>query len=71
MNKNIDPCEGCRRECEIPCWKVEHGLLVPVKLGRWIEGLDGSCMCSECGKVVRYDIENYCPRCGAQLEVED
>lgn len=42
-----------------------------VKRGRWIVGIDGSCMCSECRKVVRYDIENYCPRCGARLEAED
>ena len=32
MDKNIDPCEGCRRNCEIPCWKVEHGLLVPTEV---------------------------------------
>lgn len=24
------PCEDCRRNCEEPCWKVEHGLLVEV-----------------------------------------
>lgn len=29
------PCEYCRRNCEEPCWKVEHGLLVeiPCKIG--------------------------------------
>lgn len=24
------PCEDCRRNCEEPCWKVEHGALVEV-----------------------------------------
>lgn len=23
-----DPCEDCPQQCEIPCWKVDHGLLV-------------------------------------------
>lgn len=29
------PCEDCRRNCEEPCWKVEHGLLyeIPLKIG--------------------------------------
>lgn len=33
--RKIDPCEDCRRNCEEPCWKVEHGLLVeiPCKIG--------------------------------------
>lgn len=24
------PCEDCRRSCEEPCWKVEHGVLMEV-----------------------------------------
>ncbi len=24
------PCEDCRRNCDEPCWKVEHGILVEV-----------------------------------------
>lgn len=29
------PSEDCRRNCEEPCWKVEHGMLVevPCKIG--------------------------------------
>ena len=23
-----NPCENCRQSCDIPCWKVDHGLLV-------------------------------------------
>ncbi len=28
------PCEDCRQSCDIPCWKVDHGLLVEPQ--RWI-----------------------------------
>ncbi len=28
------PCEDCRQNCDIPCWKVDHGLLVEPP--RWI-----------------------------------
>lgn len=28
------PCEDCRQSCDIPCWKVDHGLLV--EPSRWI-----------------------------------
>ena len=28
------PCEDCRQRCDIPCWKVDHGLLVEPP--RWI-----------------------------------
>lgn len=41
-----------------------------VRHGRWLEGFDGSCMCSECGKVIRYTIGYYCPNCGAKMEGE-
>lgn len=30
MSKEFDPCEDCNRNCEVPCWKVDHGLLVEV-----------------------------------------
>ena len=44
---------------------------VKVKHGHWIVGLDGSYMCSECGRVFRYEIGNYCALCGAKLEYEE
>ena len=42
-----------------------------IKHGHWIVGLDGSYMCSECGKVFRYEIGYYCTLCGAKLEYEE
>lgn len=41
--------------------------LKPVKHGQWIVGLDGSCMCSNCNKVSRYEIGFYCSHCGAKM----
>jgi len=41
---------------------------VPVVHGRWVVGLDGGYMCSECHEVHRYDIGYYCTFCGAKLE---
>ncbi len=38
--------------------------------GHWIEGLDGSYMCSKCKRVFRYDIGHYCSNCGAKLIME-
>lgn len=36
------PCEDCRRNCEEPCWKVEHGLLVEKGATmNWISVKDG------------------------------
>jgi DNA-directed RNA polymerase subunit RPC12/RpoP len=39
--------------------------------GNWMVGLDGSYMCSECGRIFRYEIGNYCSNCGARLEYEE
>lgn len=33
------PCEDCRQSCDVPCWKVDHGLLVEPP--RWISVEDG------------------------------
>lgn len=45
--------------------------VVPVVRGKWIIGADGSYMCSECGKVFRYEIGDYCSNCGTRLEYEE
>lgn len=49
---------------------IANGVTVQ-KHGHWIAGADGSYMCSECGKVFRYEIENYCPHCGAKLDGDE
>lgn len=47
---------------------IANGVTVQ-RHGHWIEGLDGSVMCSECGQVIRYEIGYYCPRCGAIMNI--
>ena len=51
----------------------------PVKHGRW-EKQQGLYSCSECGKVCPYDVQadvieywpcNYCPNCGARMDLEE
>lgn len=37
---------------------------------KWIEGLDGSCMCPSCKKVFRYLTSNICPICGNENSYE-
>lgn len=73
-------CEECSEDIREICktdpvcaslmWVVEEPTVEaePVRHGRWIVGLDGSCMCSECNKVFRYEIEYYCPNCGARMD---
>ena len=47
-----------------------------VKHGRWIKtvgenGVISACRCSNCGfEDNRYSLFNYCPRCGARMDVE-
>lgn len=78
------PCDDCRRDCEVPCWKVDHGLLVEVVHGGWIPISDGEMAeCSECGE--NYDVSDgggmtsfilfqkfykFCPGCGAKMDGE-
>ena len=44
---------------------------VPVVRGRLVVGFDGSYMCSECHKVYRYGVGNYCTNCGAKLGCDE
>ena len=48
----------------------------PVRHGRWIEIRDkyNYCIgqkCSECGRRVRNCGENYCPSCGAKMDLKE
>lgn len=50
---------------------IAEAPIIEVKRGHWIVGLDGSYMCSECGKIHRYEIGHYCTVCGSKLEYEE
>ena len=52
---------------------------VPVVHGEWLPMYDGNeygdvfqcgCYCSECGEELQSE-PNYCPNCGAKMEVQD
>ena len=61
--------------------KLEEALDIAIKAleqserkkGKWIDSRDVSWMCSECGKwldVLQGDVDmNFCPNCGAKMEV--
>lgn len=41
----MNPCESCKCNCDIPCWKIDHGLAVEVVRCRdciyWQDNNDG------------------------------
>ena len=53
--------------------KIPTANVAPVRYGRWLYHtlIDGhiNAECSECHKV--RIIDNYCPNCGAKMELED
>lgn len=48
--------------------EIEAADVVPVVHGWWIEGSDGSCMCSECNIAIRHGVGYYCLNCGAKMD---
>ena len=43
----------------------------PVKRGRWIDMGDATAVCSECNNQIFGEPEyDFCPHCGAKMEVE-
>lgn len=82
MSKEFDPCEDCNRNCEVPCWKVEHGLLVEVVHARWYRPYiswffpfkikNPYCYCTNCAQPIKPKRKtNYCPDCGAKMDGEE
>ena len=73
FNRNLSPFAGDSRyfmvddNIEQVEYLIINGVTVQ-KHGCWIEGLDGSVMCSECSQVIRYEIGYYCPKCGAKMD---
>ncbi len=82
MSKEFDPCEDCNRNCEVPCWKVDHGLLVEVVHARWYRPYTSwffpfkiknpYCYCTNCAQPIKPKRKtNYCPDCGAKMDGEE
>jgi len=62
---------------------IQHALRVsptieaePVRHGRWVDKMVRDWHCSECGKKASFDgycyddKPNYCPNCGAKMDLE-
>ena len=47
--------------------------VVPVRHARWVYpiGMAWDYVCSECGKPIGVIKHNYCPNCGAKMDLED
>ena len=45
--------------------------VVPVRYGRWLHRKNGVAYCSECKIDTVEDETNYCPNCGATMDLED
>ena len=64
---------------EAAIFKIPTADVAPVHHGRW-EKQSGLYSCSECGMTCPYDVQadvieywacNYCPNCGAKMDLED
>ena len=67
-----------RAECLVLRYEIEKAPTidaVPVVHGRWYWAEDRHCKCSVCGQyatVKRLVVKtNYCPNCGAKMDLED
>lgn len=50
--------------------KLPAADVAPVRHGRWINH-GWSTVCSECGEDYAFAKRNYCPNCGARLDLEE
>lgn len=67
--------EFCERQ-SCPIWKAPAADVEPVRHRHWIEDHD-YLKCPECGVMVKRDFTffdigdwNYCPNCGAKMDLE-
>ena len=52
---------------------IDAADVVPVRHGRWVYpiGMAYNYVCSECGKSIGVIKHNYCPNCGAEMDLEE
>ena len=52
---------------------IDAADVVPVRHGRWVYpiGMAYNYVCSECGKSIGVIKHNYCPNCGAKMDLEE
>lgn len=79
MSRSAD-CECIKKRLEKEAKRVSAipaADVAPVVHGRWIEDHD-YLKCAKCGVMVKWDFTffdignwNYCPNCGAKMDIED
>ena len=63
---------GYSREDAADCifW-LDAADVAPVRHGKWLHRKNGVACCSECEVDTVEDETNYCPNCGAKMDLED
>ena len=51
--------------------KIQAADVAPVRHGKWLHRKNGVAYCSECEVDTVEDETNYCPNCGAKMDLED
>ena len=51
--------------------KIPVADVAPVRHGKWLHRKNGVAYCSECEVDTVEDEMNYCPNCGAKMDLED
>ena len=51
--------------------KIPVADVAPVRHGQWLHRKNGVAYCSECEVDTVEDETNYCPNCGAKMDLED
>ena len=63
---------GYSREDAADCIRyMDAADVSPVRHGRWLHRKNGVAYCSECEVDTVEDETNYCPNCGAKMDLED
>ena len=65
---------GYSREDAADCIRyMDAADVVTVRHGRWVYpiGMAYNYVCSECGKSIGVIKHNYCPNCGAKMDLEE
>ena len=56
---------------EAAIFKIPPADVAPVRHGKWLHRKNGVAYCSECEVDTVEDETNYCPNCGAKMDLED
>lgn len=70
---SIEECKARRRQQEVDILllrAIPAADVQPVRHGRYIIDDNGDSSCSECGEWYLDVTKNYCPNCGARLDLE-